>query len=78
VREAADVEPAPRLGRQLVWYFGGLLAVYAVSLAVFWPPQGEQPNEAIFLLIMFAPTVGGCWPGSSAVGASGGDDRVGG
>jgi membrane protease YdiL (CAAX protease family) len=54
----ADVRTEPRLGRQLGWYFGGLLVVYAFGLAVFWPPSGEQPSDAIFLVLMFAPTVG--------------------
>jgi membrane protease YdiL (CAAX protease family) len=44
--------------RQLVWYFGGLLATYGVALVVFWPPSGEQPNEAVFVVGMAAPTVG--------------------
>ena len=48
----------PRLGRQLGWYFGGLLVVYAIGLVVFWPPAGEQPSDALFLVLMFAPTVG--------------------
>ncbi|WP_029252355.1 CPBP family intramembrane glutamic endopeptidase [Paraoerskovia marina] len=47
-----------RIVRQLVWYFGGLLATYVAGLVIFWPPSGEQPNEAIFVVLMFAPTVG--------------------
>jgi membrane protease YdiL (CAAX protease family) len=50
--------PRGALGRQLGWYFGGLVAVYAAGVAAFWPPAGEQPNEAIFLVVMLAPTVG--------------------
>ncbi len=48
----------PRLGRQLAWYFGGLLVVYGIGLAAFWPAQGEQPSDALFLVLMFAPTAG--------------------
>jgi membrane protease YdiL (CAAX protease family) len=48
----------PRVGRQLAWYFGGLVAVYVIGLVVFWPAAGEQPGQGIFLVIMFAPTVG--------------------
>ena len=25
---------------------------------IFWPPSGEDPNQAIFVVLMFAPTVG--------------------
>ncbi len=46
------------LVRQLVWYFGGLIAVYGAGLAAFWPGEGEQPSQAVFLVIMFAPTAG--------------------
>lgn len=53
-----DVAAQPRLRRQLAWYCGGLLVVYAIGLAVFWPPQGEQPPDAVFLVLMSAPTVG--------------------
>ena len=44
--------------RQLVWYFGGLVATYSVALVIFWPPSGEHPNQAIFVVGMAAPTVG--------------------
>ncbi|MGB3592960.1 MAG: type II CAAX endopeptidase family protein [Ornithinimicrobium sp.] len=44
--------------RQLLWYFGGLIATYVAGLIIFWPASGEQPNQAIFLVLMFAPTVG--------------------
>jgi membrane protease YdiL (CAAX protease family) len=44
--------------RQLVWYFGGLIATYVAGLVAFWPDSGEQPGQAIFLVLMFAPTVG--------------------
>ncbi len=46
------------LVRQLSWYFGGLVAIYGAGLAVFWPPEGEAPSQAVFLVIMFAPTAG--------------------
>ena len=53
---------APRrtgsMTRQLVWYFVGLIATYVAGLVIFWPPSGEDPNQAIFLVLMFAPTVG--------------------
>ncbi|KUG57382.1 hypothetical protein AVL62_13175 [Serinicoccus chungangensis] len=48
----------PGITRQLVWYFGGLIVTYAAGLVIFWPASGEQPNQAIFLVLMFAPTVG--------------------
>lgn len=44
--------------RQLVWYFGGLIATYVAGLVIFWPPSGEQPSPAIFFVLMAAPTVG--------------------
>ncbi len=50
--------PRGSLGRQLGWYFGGLFAVYAAGVAAFWPPAGEQPGDAMFLVIMMAPTLG--------------------
>ena len=54
--------PTPRstgsMTRQLAWYFGGLVAAYIAGLVIFWPPSGEDPNQAIFLVLMFAPTVG--------------------
>jgi membrane protease YdiL (CAAX protease family) len=46
------------LVRQLLWYFGGLIAIYGAGLAVFWPHEGEKPNQAVFLVIMLAPTAG--------------------
>lgn len=57
---STSVEGTARTGmvRQLVWYFGGLIATYVAGLAVFWPAPGEQPNQTIFLVLMFAPTVG--------------------
>jgi membrane protease YdiL (CAAX protease family) len=53
-----DTHTDPRLGRQLIMYFGGLAAVYALGLVGFWPPEGEQPNQTIFVVLMFAPTAG--------------------
>jgi membrane protease YdiL (CAAX protease family) len=50
--------PAGSMTRQLVWYFGGLIATYVAGLVIFWPPSGEDPNQALFLVLMFAPTVG--------------------
>jgi membrane protease YdiL (CAAX protease family) len=55
---ATESRPDPRLGRQLAWYFGGLLLVYAIGLAAFWPHAGEQPNQAIFVVLMCAPMAG--------------------
>lgn len=46
------------LRRQLVWYFVGLFVVYGIGLAAFWPPEGQDPNKSVFLVLMFAPTVG--------------------
>lgn len=54
---AAD-KPRAGMARQLAWYFTGLIAAYAAGLVIFWPPSGEQPNQSIFLVIMFAPTLG--------------------
>ncbi|WP_082093260.1 CPBP family intramembrane glutamic endopeptidase [Demequina sediminicola] len=44
--------------RPLVWFFGGLIVTYVAGVAMFWPPAGEQPSQAIFVVLMFAPTVG--------------------
>ena len=46
------------LTTQLLWYFGGLIAVYAAALVAFWPSAGQDPNQAIFFALMFAPTAG--------------------
>ncbi len=46
------------LARQLLWYFGGLIIIYAVALTAFWPATGGTPNQALFPVIMFAPTAG--------------------
>ncbi len=46
------------LVRQFLWYFGGLIVIYAVALVAFWPASGNVPNQALFPVIMFAPTVG--------------------
>jgi len=56
-----DVAAAPQTGnltRQLAWYFGGLIAVYVLGLVTLWPASGEQPDDTLFLVVMFAPTVG--------------------
>ena len=39
-------------------YFIGLIAAYVAALVAFWPEPGRQPNQAIFLAVMFAPTGG--------------------
>jgi membrane protease YdiL (CAAX protease family) len=44
--------------RQLIWYFGGLIAVYVAGVAIFWPDSGEQDGTGWALVIMFAPTAG--------------------
>jgi membrane protease YdiL (CAAX protease family) len=41
--------------RRLVLYFGGLIAVYAVSVAAFW---NASDRSGLFVAVMFAPTVG--------------------
>jgi membrane protease YdiL (CAAX protease family) len=56
--DTAQTPRTERIGRQFVWYFGGLIVTYVAGLVAFWPPAGEQPNQAIFLVLMFAPTVG--------------------
>jgi len=47
-----------RDGRRYAWYFGGLIAVYAVALYVFWPRGSGEPDDMVYLFVMFAPTVG--------------------
>ena len=56
----STVETTRRAGmaRQLVWYFGGLIATYVAGMVMFWPDSGEQPGQGVFLVLMFAPTVG--------------------
>lgn len=44
--------------RQLACYFGALIAVYAAALAVFWPPEGEEPNAALLMVLAYTPLVG--------------------
>ncbi|HET6474898.1 MAG TPA: CPBP family intramembrane glutamic endopeptidase [Thermoleophilia bacterium] len=44
-----------RDARRLVLYFGGLIVVYAAAVAMFW---GAEDKNGVFLLVMFAPTVG--------------------
>ena len=41
--------------RRLVLYFGGLIAVYALSVAAFWNAENKA---GLFVAVMFAPTVG--------------------
>ena len=51
--------PIPRVvKRQFVAYSVGLIVPYVIALVVFWPSTGEQPNQAIFLGLMLAPTIG--------------------
>lgn len=45
-------------GRQLAWYFGGLIAAYAACLVAFWPAEGEEPSAALLLCLAYAPLVG--------------------
>ncbi|MCB9413228.1 MAG: CPBP family intramembrane metalloprotease [Actinobacteria bacterium] len=56
--DVGEVKTGSSLGRQLFWYFGGLIAVYLIGMVAFWPPAGEQPDQMIFLVLMFAPTAG--------------------
>ena len=44
--------------RRYAWYFGGLLVVYLGALVAFWPGGNAEPDETIYLFVMFAPTVG--------------------
>lgn len=46
------------MGRQLAWYFGGLIAAYAACLVAFWPAEGEEPSAALLLCLAYAPLVG--------------------
>ncbi len=41
--------------RRLVLYFGGLIAVYVAAVAAFW---NAEDKSLLFVLVMFAPTVG--------------------
>jgi membrane protease YdiL (CAAX protease family) len=54
------MEPRAQSGitRQLVLYFGGLIAVYVAGLVAFWPESGELPSNSIFFVLMMAPTAG--------------------
>lgn len=49
---------AQRLPKQLWWYFGVLVAIYVIALAVFWPPPGQAPSANVFLVLMYAPAIG--------------------
>ena len=42
----------------MLLYFGGLIVVYVGGLALFWPEDGRQPDDSLFLVIMLAPTAG--------------------
>lgn len=57
VDEAMPLD-APPLRRQLVVYGVGLLVPYVAAVVAFWPSPGEQPNQAVFFAVMFAPTIG--------------------
>jgi membrane protease YdiL (CAAX protease family) len=53
------VQKTPSLKKQLAIYFTGLIALYLAAIIIFWPKNGaEQPNQAIFFVVMFAPTFG--------------------
>lgn len=56
--ESESLSKKVNLKKQLVLFFGGIIAVYILALLAFWPKDGGDPNKAIFLVIMFAPTVG--------------------
>ena len=43
------------LTRQLLLYFGGLIAVYVIAVIAFWD---AEPKDGLFIFVMFAPTVG--------------------
>ncbi|CAL8973779.1 hypothetical protein PROP_01251 [Propionicimonas sp. T2.31MG-18] len=45
-------------GAQLAWYFGGVVVVYLAGVAALWPADGGAPSSMVFLVVMFAPTVG--------------------
>lgn len=51
------VRPAP-LRRQLITYAVGLSVPYVLAIVAFWPAPGTRPNQAVFLVVMVAPTVG--------------------
>jgi membrane protease YdiL (CAAX protease family) len=47
------------LKKSLLIYFLGIAILYIVAWVAFWPKPGAQkPSEAIFMVIMFAPTFG--------------------
>lgn len=55
--DPSRLDPA-RDVRRVVLYAVGLIVVYAAALAAFWPSGDDDPNQAIFMFLMFAPTVG--------------------
>lgn len=44
--------------RQYQWYALGLAVVYVVGAVALRPDPGQQPGQAFFLVLMFAPTAG--------------------
>ena len=55
--DSSRLDPGRDL-RRVGLYFVGLIVVYAAALAAFWPSGGDDPNQSIFVFLMFAPTVG--------------------
>lgn len=44
-----------RVTRQMLLYFGGLIAVYIIAVLAFWNVEDRQ---GVFIFVMFAPTIG--------------------
>ena len=44
--------------RRLILYFGVLLVVYLGALILAWPDGDADPNEWLFLVVMYAPLAG--------------------
>jgi membrane protease YdiL (CAAX protease family) len=44
--------------RRLAWYFGVLITVYVGAIFLSWPSAGDDPNEWLFPVVMYAPLVG--------------------
>lgn len=55
---SAGAESPSGVGRQLAWYFGGLITAYVAFLAIFWPAQGQEPSLALLVCLAYAPLVG--------------------
>ncbi len=55
--DSGRLDPAGDL-RRVVLFAVGVILVYAAAVAAFWPSGDDDPNQAIFVFLMFAPTAG--------------------